>query len=78
MEQRKLEVEARLFDRNDSSLGEMIEIIGLEDDHNGKSKMQLIKFIRGGIESKMAGDEKFSTDVPRTTADVRERKCAAA
>ena len=57
MEQLQLEVEARLFDQNKSSLGETIV---LEDDLYGKSKMQLIKIIRRGIESKMAGDEKLA------------------
>ena len=60
MEQLQLEVEKRLSDQNETILGEMIEIIGLEDDLHGNSKMQLIKIIRGGIESKMAGDEKLA------------------
>ena len=36
----------------------MIELIGINDDLAGKSKMQRIKIIRKTIDTKMAGDEK--------------------
>ena len=36
----------------------MIELLGIDDDLAGKSKMQRIKIITKTIDSKMAGDEK--------------------
>ena len=58
MEQLQLQVEARLFDQDEASLTEMIEILGVEDDVTGKTKMQKIKIIRKEIADKMESDEK--------------------
>ena len=40
MEQLQLEVEAQLFNQDESSLVEVIENLGIEDDGVGKTKMQ--------------------------------------
>ena len=58
MEQLQLQVEARLFDQDEGKLAEMMEILGIEDDVAGKTKMQLIKIIRKEIDGKMESDEK--------------------
>ena len=58
MEQLQLQVEARLFDQDEGKLAEMMEILGIEDEVAGKTKMQLIKIIRKEIEGKMESDEK--------------------
>ena len=46
MEQLQRELEEKLFNQDKGSLVEMIEILGIEDDVAGKSKMQKIKIIR--------------------------------
>ena len=58
MEQLQLQVEARLFDQDEGKLAEMMEILGIEDEVAGKTKMQLIKIIRKEIDGKMESDEK--------------------
>ena len=58
MEQLQLQVEARLFDQDEGKLAEMMEILGIEEDVAGKTKMQLIKNIRKEIDGKMESDEK--------------------
>ena len=58
MEQLQLQVEYRLFEQDGKGLAEMIELLGIDDDLAGKSKMQRIKIITKTINSKMAGDEK--------------------
>ena len=58
MEQLQLQVESRLFKQDEKGLAEMIELLGIDDDLAGKSKMQRIKIITTIIDSKMAGDEK--------------------
>ena len=58
MEQLQLQVESRLFEQDEKGLAEMIELLGIEDDLAGKSKMQRIKIITKTIDSKMAGEEK--------------------
>ena len=58
MEQLQLQVEARLFDQDEGKLAEMMEILGIEEDVAGKTKMQLIKIIRKEIDGKMESDEK--------------------
>lgn len=58
MEQLQLQVEARLFDQDEGKLAEMMELLGIEDDVAGKTKMQLIKIIRKEIDGKMESDEK--------------------
>ena len=45
MEQLQLPVESRLFEQDEKSLAEMIELLGIDDDLSGKSKMQRIKII---------------------------------
>ena len=47
--QLELEVEGQLFDQNECSLAEMIEILGIEDDVAGKTKIQKIKITRKEI-----------------------------
>lgn len=58
MEQLQLQVEARLFDQDEGNLAEMMEILEMEEDVAGKTKMQLIKIIRKEIDGKMEIDEK--------------------
>ena len=58
MEQLQLQVESRLSEQDGKGLAEMIELLGIDDDLSGKSKMQRIKIIPKTIDSKMAGDEK--------------------
>ena len=58
MEQLQLQVESRLFKQDEMGLAEMIELLGIDHDLAGKSKMKRIKIIRKTIDSKMAGDEK--------------------
>ena len=58
MEQLQLQEESRLFEQDEKGLAEMIELLGIDDDLAGKSKMQRIKIITKAIDSKMAGDEK--------------------
>ena len=45
MEQLQLEVEEQLLNQNEDSLVEMIEILGIEDDVAGKTKMQKICYV---------------------------------
>ena len=45
MEQLQLQVESRLFEQDEKGLAEMIELLGIDDDLSGKSKMQRIKII---------------------------------
>ena len=75
MEQLQLAVEAQLFNQGEDSLVGMIEILGIEDDVEGKTKMQKIKIIRKEIDSKMENDEK----VARTCLEPRlhERDCTS-
>lgn len=47
-----------MFEQDEEGLAEMIELLGIDDNLAGKSKMQRIKIIRKTIDSKMAGDEK--------------------
>ena len=61
MEQLQLQVEARLFDQDEASLTEMIEILGVEDNVTGETKMQKIKIIRKEIDSKMESNEKAAS-----------------
>ncbi|KAK2550083.1 hypothetical protein P5673_029269 [Acropora cervicornis] len=58
MEQLQLEVEEQLFNQDEGSLVQMIEILGIEDDVVGKTKMHKIKIIRKEIDSKLQSDEK--------------------
>ena len=58
MEQLQLQVESRLSEQDGKGLAEMIELLGIDDDLSGKSKMQRIKIITKTIDRKMAGDEK--------------------
>lgn len=44
MEQLQLQVEAQLFDQDEGSLVKMIELLGIEDDVTGKSKMQKVNY----------------------------------
>ena len=52
MEQLQLPVESRLFEQDEKGLAEMIELLAIDVDFSGKSKMQRT------IDSKMVGDEK--------------------
>ena len=55
-------MEARLFDQDEASLTEMIEILGIKDDVTGKTKKKKkIKVIRKEIDSKMESDEKAAS-----------------
>ena len=56
MEQLQLQVKTRLFDQDETNLTEMIEILGIEDDVTGKTKI-----IRKEIDSKMESDEKAAS-----------------
>ena len=58
MEQLQLEVEEQLFNQDEGSLVQMIEILGIEADVVGKTKMHKIKIIRKEIDSKLQSDEK--------------------
>ena len=49
-----------MFDQDEGSLVEMIEILGIEYDITGKTKMQKIKIIRKEIDSKIESDEKVA------------------
>ena len=60
MEQLQLEVEEQLFNQDEGSLVEMIEILGIVDDLLGKIKMQKIEIIRKEIDSKLQSDEKVA------------------
>ena len=61
MEQLQLEVEEQLFNQDAGSLVEMIEILGIEDDVAGKTRMQKIKIIRKEIDNKLESGEKGRT-----------------
>ena len=66
MEQLQLQVEARLFDQDEASLTEMIEILGIGDDVAGKTKKKKkkkkkIKVIIKEIDSKLESDEKAAS-----------------
>ena len=39
MEQLQLQVESRLFEQDEKGLAEMIELLAIDDDFSGKSKM---------------------------------------
>lgn len=56
----QLQVEALLFDQDEGSLIEMIDLLGIEDDVPGKTKMQKIKIIRKEVDNKMESDEKVA------------------
>lgn len=60
MEQLQLKVEALLFDQDEGSQAEMIDLLGIEDDVTGKTKMQRIKIIRKEVDIKMESDEKVA------------------
>ena len=60
MEQLQLEVEEQLFNQDEGSLVEMIEILRIEDDVAGKTRMQKIKIIRKEIDNKLESGEKFA------------------
>ena len=60
MEQLQLEVEEQLFNQDEGSLVEMIEILGIEDDVAGKTRMQKIKIIRKEIDNKLESGEKVA------------------
>lgn len=60
MEQLQLQLEAQLFDQDESHLAKMIETLGIEGDVTGKTKMQRIKIIWKEIDSKMESDEKVA------------------
>ena len=60
MEQLQLEVEEQLFNQDEGSIVEMIEILGIEDDVAGKTRMQKIKIIRKEIDNKLESGEKFA------------------
>ena len=59
MEEIQLEAEAGLFDKDQSSSGELTKILGIED-LSSKTKMQRIQIIREGIESKIVGNEQLA------------------
>ncbi|KAK2558824.1 hypothetical protein P5673_019039, partial [Acropora cervicornis] len=58
--QLQLEVEEQLFNQDEGSLVEMTEILGIEDDVAGKTRMQNIKIIQKGIDNKLESGEKFA------------------
>ena len=60
MEQLQLQLEALLFDQDERSLVEMIDLLGIEEDVTGKTKMQRIKIIRKEVDRKMESDEKVA------------------
>ena len=60
VEQLQLEVEEQLFNQDEGSLVEMTEILGIEDDVAGKTRMQNIKIIQKGIDNKLESGEKFA------------------
>ena len=60
MEQLQLQVEAQLFDQDEGSLVEMIDLLGIDDDVTRKTKMQKINIIRKEVDSKMESDEKVA------------------
>ena len=60
MEQLQLEVEGQLFNQDEGSLVGMIEILGIEDDVAGKTRMQKIKIIRKEIDNKLESGEKVA------------------
>ena len=60
MEQFQLEVEEQLFHQDEDSLVEMIEILGIEDDVAGKTRMLKIKIIRKEIDNKLESGEKVA------------------
>lgn len=67
-----MEVEARLLDQDEGTLVQMIEILGIEDDVTSKTKMQKIKIIKKGIDSKMEGDETVArTCLEQLLTDVK-------
>ena len=87
MEQLQLVVEEQLFNQDEGSLVEMIEILGIVDDLLVKIKMQKIEIIRKEIDSKLQSDEKVtrtcleqlligSLSMQRFWATDGHRKCA--
>lgn len=74
MEQLQLQVEARLFDQDKGKLAKMMEILGIEEDVVGKTKMQLIKIIRKEINGKMDSDEKAAYACLEQLC-IRKRNC---
>ena len=60
MEQLQLEVKEQLFDQDEGSIVQMIEILGIEDDVAGKTRMQKIEIIRKEIDNKLESGEKFA------------------
>ena len=60
MEQLQLQVEALLFDQDEGSLAEMIDLWGIEGDVTGKTKLQRNKIIRREVDIKMESDEKVA------------------
>ena len=71
MEHLQLQVEVRLFDQDEASLTEMIEILGIEDDVTRKKKMQKIKIIRKEIDSKIETDGKTASTSRTTTPSLK-------
>ena len=72
MEQLQLQVEVVLFDQDEGSLVEMIDLFGIEDNVTGKTKMQMIKSIRKEVDSKLESDGKIArTCLERLPAYVK-------
>ena len=72
------QLESRLFEQDEKGLAEMIELLGIDDDLAGKSKMQKIKIITKTIDSKMAGDEKEARAcLEQLTTCFCDRQCTA-
>ena len=60
MEQLELVVEEQLFNQDEGSLVEMIEILGIVNELLVKIKMQKIEIIRKEIDSKLQSDERVT------------------
>ena len=55
-----MQVESLLFDQDEGSQAEMIDLLGIEDDLKEKTKMQRIKIIRKELDIKLESDEKVA------------------
>lgn len=55
-----MQVEALLFDQDEGSLVEMIDLLGIKDDVTGETKMQKIKIIKKEVDSKIESDGKVA------------------
>lgn len=72
MEQLQLQVEVLLFDQDEGSLVEMIDLFGIEDNVTGETKMQKIKSIGKEVDSKLESDGKVArTFLERLPAYVK-------